>query len=471
MTQTTLIRDTNSGKQAPKSQIALFVLCLAQFGVVLAFQGTAVSLPEVKQAFDLSTSTSQWLVSANALAFGGLLLPAGRAADLFGHRRLFIAGTILFGGASLGAGLAPSVAWLIAARALQGAGAALFTPATIALLADLFPEGAERRRALAFWGAAGPLGGVSAILLGGAVASALGWRAVFLLGAPITFPVVFLAIMYLPAANARLHDRLDPVGACAGALGIGVLVYGLGNLSDSALFSVRSVGCLVVATAFLGVFVSVETRSITPLIPRSLRRRGDLWRSTGVAFFHGAATNTPIVFYSLFMQRFRHATPWDIGLGFLPCNLALIAASFAGARLAKRTRYRLVMAGVMAGLLSLTAISPNGRYIATILPGWTLVGLGVGAAQVGIVGAATENATQAERGAIGGLVNSATQVGTAVGLALLITISRRASGEIESYRAAFIGAGVLALLGLIVALSPAKGSARFTSSPREECVR
>jgi MFS family permease len=458
--RTTLPYAVDHAGTAPKRRFALVVLCLAQFGLVLAFQGTVVSLPEIERALGLSVSTTQWLIGANALAFGGLLLPAGRAADLFGHQRLFLAGSALFGGASLAAGLAPTVEWLIAARVLQGVGTALFTPATIALLADIFPEGAERRRALAFWGAAGPLGGVIAILLGGALASALGWRAVFLLGAPITLPIVLVGKAVLPLTNPRGRDRLNPFGACLGAIGVGALVYGLGSLSDSAVFTARSVGWLVIGLVLLGVFGGVERRSVSPLIPRSLYCRWDVWQPITIAFFHGASMNTPIVFYSLFMQRFRNATPWDIGLGFLPCNLAYIVASAAGTRLARHTGYRLVvvvgLAVTIAGLLTLTAISPGGSYFATLFPGWTLFGFGVGAAQIGIVGAATEHTTPAERGMVGGLVNTAAQVGTAMGLVLLVTIAHRFSNELEGYRAAFVGGGVLALLGLVVALPTAK---------------
>ncbi len=219
-------------------------------------------------------------------------------------------------------------------------------------------------------------------------------------------------------------------------------------------------GWLIIGLVLLGVFTHMERRNAAPLIPRSLHGRWPVWQPIAVSFFYGAAINTPIVFYSLYMQRFRNASPWDIGLGFLPCNLAIIAASAAGTRLARHTGYRLVMAvgmvAVIAGLLTLTTISPNGQYAATFLPGWTLFGLGVGTAQVGMIGAATEHATPAERGVVGRLVNTAGQVGTAVGLALLVTIASGFSDEIDGYRAAFAGGGALALVGLIVALFTAK---------------
>jgi MFS family permease len=467
MTQTALrhYHDISLEDRAVSHRFALLVLCLAQFGVVLAFQGTAISLPEVERSFDLSVSSSQWLISANALAYGGLLLPSGRAADLFGHRRLFILGTALFGVASLAAGFAPTVELLIAARVLQGVGTACFTPAMIALLADIFPDGPERRRALAFWGAAGPAGGVIAILLGGALASAIGWRAVFLLGAPITIAVALLAISALPSAHASTRDRLDPFGALAGALGVGALVYGLSALSNSATITPRSIGWLVLGLVLLAIFMTLERRSASPLVPRSLHHRWRTWLPVSVAFFHGAATNTPIVFYSLFMQHYRDASPWDIGIGFLPCNFAIIAASGAAGRLARSIGYRRVMALgmgiVIAGLVVLTSIAPEREYYSTFLPAWILVGIGLGAAQVGIIGSATENTTMPERGTVGGLVGMAAQIGTAMGLALLVGLSRAPSDEVDGFRAAFVGGAVIAFFGLVIAIAASRaGDAR-----------
>lgn len=464
MLRTTPLNVIGRTEPLAKQRFALAVLCLAQFGVVLAYQGTTISLPNVERSFNLSVSTSQWLVSINALTFGGLLLPAGRAADLFGHRRLFLFGSALFGAASLAAGLAPTVEWLIAARAFQGVGTACFTPAMIALLADIFPEGAERNRALAFWSAAGPVGGVSAILMGGALASAMGWRAVFVLGTPITFAVVFIAFAVLPPGRARSQGRFDPLAALVGTIGVGVVVYSLGLLADSGLFAVRVVGWFAAGAILLGIFVHLEHRSSTALIPRSLRGRKEIWRPIGVAFSHGASTNTPIVFYALFMQHYRDASPWEIGIGFLPCNLAIIVASPSATKLARRVGYRLVMATgmiiVMAGLLVLTTLSAGDRYLETFLPAWFLLGLGLGLAQVGIVGAATDQATAEERGVVGGLVNTAEQLGTALGLAVLVTIANWPANDIDGYRAAFAGAGILALLGLLVALAPVKHASR-----------
>ena len=443
---------------ASRQRLALITLCLAQFGIVLAFQGAAIVLPEVEQGLGRSASSSLWLVSANAVASGGLLLAAGRAADLFGHRRLFVAGTILFGLASLLAGLAPTFGWLIAGRVLQGVGTAMFVPATFALLADIFPDGPERRRALAAWGTAGPLGGVIAILAGGALAGMIGWRAMFVLGAVLAVPVVVLALNVLPDRRVPTPGSLEPLATLTGVVGIGAVVGGLAAVANDGAVTTVALGWGLVGLVLLGICFWSERRAVAPLIPHSLRRRWAIWQPIAVSFFHGAAINTPIVFYGMFMQQFRDASPWEIGLGFLPCNLTIIVGSAGSSRLAKQVGYRLVMVSGMVlvgiGLVLLMTISADRSYLVSILPGWLVFGLGVGISQVGIVGTATERAPESERGVVGGLVGTMAQVGTAVGLALLVIASERFANDIDGYRAAFASGAVLALVGLGLALVP-----------------
>jgi predicted MFS family arabinose efflux permease len=265
-----------------------------------------------------------------------------------------------------------------------------------------------------------------------------------------------MARAVLPEVRVRARGHLDPVGSVTGMLGIGALVYSLGSISNSEPVTARTLGWIVAGLVLLGVFARTQRRAESPLVPRSLHRRWAVWQPIAVAFLHGAAINTPIVFYALFMQRFRHATPWEIGLGFLPCNIAIIAASAASSRLARQAGYRIVlvtgMALIVAGLLTLTTIAPERSYLVSFLPGWIMFGLGVGASQVGIVGRATEMAPTEERGVVGGLVSTFAQVGTAVGLALLVLVSNRFPSEIDGYRAAFATGSVLALVGLIVAI-------------------
>jgi MFS family permease len=453
ISQTQPIQD----RSGPGKELVLAALCLAQFGVVLAFQGTAIVLPEVETALRVSGSTSQWLVSANALAFGGLLLPAGRAADLFGHRRLFLIGTALFAVSSLAAGLAPTAWMLIAARAVQGVGTALSAPAALALLADTFPEGGERRRALARWGAAGPMGGIAAVILGGALATMIGWRAVFMLGVPVAVGALILGRSVLPAHPGRALGRINPLGACAGALGLGLLVFAFSDASDSGSMSTVAIGTLLSGLVLLVAFAVVERRSSAPLVPPELLRQAGVFRAIAVAFFHGAATNTPIVFYAALMQQVQGASPLETGLGFIPCNLAVMAGSGAGSRLVGWRGYRTTMAAGMAivalGLLATTGVSAEGSYLVTMLPGLIGWGFGLGVAQIGILAAATAETPVSERGAAGGLVTTAAQIGTAVGLALLVAVSGQFDPQVEGIRAAFIGGIGLSLVGILVAFA------------------
>ena len=231
---------------------------------------------------------------------------------------------------------------------------------------------------------------------------------------------------------------------------------------------------LAVGGGLLGLFWRNERGAVAPLIPRSWFGRLEMWRAIAVGFFHGAAINTPIVFYALYMQRYRDSSPWEIGIGFLPCNAAIIGASLGGARLAAWMGYRMMMAAGMALVISgvwwLTTISPDGQYTTTILPGWILFGLGVGASQIGIVGAATDNAPPADRGVVGGMVSTTGQVGTAVGLALLTVISSQFSHDIDGYRAAFAFGGTLALVGMILSVLPGarSGAAATMTASRDQ---
>ncbi len=443
-----------------RTGLALVTLCLTQLVVVLNFQGASIALPEIQRVFGLSTVSSQWLVNANALAFGGLLLVAGRAADLFGHRRLFSLGLALFAASSFAVGFAPSAGWLIVARAIQGAGTALFVPACLALLAASFPEGPARHRALGVWGAAGPVGGLAAILAGGALAEVVGWRAIFLLAVPFALVALVLTPIAFPRETDRVPGGLDLRSTIAGIAGLSLLLYGLGEASRAGLTAVTTVGTLIAGIALLAGFFVVERRTATRLVPAALIGRGRLRLAMAVAFLNGAATNTPIVFFALYLQQVRGASLWETGLGFLPCNLALIAGSAVGGRVVSTWGFARTMAtgmtAVVVGLIALTTISVDGSYLQTLLPGLIIIGCGLGVAQVAIVGAAAA-ASPAEQGAAAGLGTTSAQVGTAVGLALLVALAGRSGGAdpqqlVAGYRAAFFGAAGFAGLAVAVAL-------------------
>ena len=464
------VRTAQPGSSGAGQQwAALALLCAAQFLTVLNFQVATVALPSIGRGLAFSQQGLQWVVSAHALAFGGALLLAGRLADIAGHRRLFMVGVGAFAGATLACGLAPNAPALLAARVVQGLGTALFTPAALALLGDTFPEGTARNRALGIWSAAGPFGGIAGLLGGGALAGALGWRWVFF----ISVLVAALTLACAPLAlrgrcERRAGERLDWAGAVLGTAAIIAIVYGLNGATTVASTPLRVILPLVGGFALLALFVAVERRIAAPLVPLSLFRRRALLGPNLVGFLHAAVTNTPFFFFTLYMQQIRGHSPFITGLAFLPTNLALVAGAALGGRGADRFGARRTMIGGMvlevASLLLLARIAVAGSYWATLLPGLICEGLGLGIVQVAAVGAVTTGAAERERGLAAGLFNTAAQIGTAVGLSILVTIATArtgtltdgaaptADGLVAGYRWAFLGGGVLALIGLLVAV-------------------
>ncbi len=448
---------------------ALALLCAAQFLTVLNFQVATVALPGIGRDLAFSQQGLQWVVGAHALAFGGALLLAGRLADIAGHRRLFMVGIGTFAGATLACGLAPSGALLLAARVAQGIGAALFTPAALALLGDTFPKGAARGRALGIWGAAGPLGGIAGLLGGGLLAGALGWRWVFFIAVPVA--ALTFACTPLALRGRRDHptgERLDWAGAIIGTAGIVAIVYGLNGATAATGAPLRVALPLACGVALLALFVAIERRVAAPLVPLALLGRRALLGPNLVGFLHAAVTNTPFFFFVLYMQQLRGYSPFITGLAFLPCNLALMAGAALGGRGAARLGARRTMIGGMilevASLLLLARIAAEGNYWTTLFPGLILEGLGLGIVQVAAVGAVTAGAAERERGLAAGLFNTAAQIGTAVGLSILVTIATARTASLSGgsastaaalttgYRWAFLGGGMLAIIGLLVAI-------------------
>ena len=436
---------------------ALLALCAAQFIVVLSFQGTAITIPLMQDAFAASPVVGQWLVSANALAFGGLLLLTGRAGDVIGHRRLFVSGLAMFAASSFGAMLAPSIGWLILARIAQGVGLAMYVPACLALLIATYREGPDRHRAMAAWGMSGPVGGIVALLSSGFLIEAFGWQSLYLLMAVAALLPAALSPAVFPADPPRGAAMLNPGNALLGTVGIGALLLGLGDAAQAGL-TIRILLVILLGCVLLFAFVVRERRTGSPLVPPGLWRQPGLRAAAVTGFMNAAATNTPIVFYVLSLQE-QGMTPLQTSLGFIPCNVAIIIASVLVPRLAARRGVTGAMAWgmsiVLAGLLVLSTLPLGGTYLRTFLPGLLLVGFGLGWAQVGIVGTAAESVSATEQGIAAGLVNTGAQVGTAIGLALLIALSTTVSarsGATTGYSAAFLGAASFALIGLLAAL-------------------
>jgi MFS family permease len=398
----------------------LALLCVAQFVVVLDVTIVAVALPAIRDDLGFSAAGLQWVITAYLLAFGGLLVSAGRAADLLGRRRVFVTGLALFAAASAGCGLAPSPAALVALRALQGVGAALLAPAALALVTEL----PDQRRALGIWTAAAAGGGATGWVLGGVLTETLGWPAIFLLNAPIGLAGVVLAPRVLRADRERARgflSRLDLAGALLVTAGLAALVLGLTHAQPAALGG---------GLALLAIFAVVERRVRAPLLPPGTFGNRTFTRAVLVAAVL-TATTTPAVLLSVLEQE---RSPIEIGLACLPLNLAVIAGSLLAGRV--RVAPRLVMALGLAGVAGGAAL-----MMVVLLPAYVLMGLGLGAASVASTASGTE-ALEARAGLASGLLNAAAQLGPALGLAVMRSYAIAAAVALVS-AGVVLGAGQL----------------------------
>jgi MFS family permease len=410
----------------------LALLCVAQFVVVLDATIVAIALPAIGDDLHVSATGLQWVLSAYTLTFGGLLMLAGRAADLAGRRRAFRAGLLLFAAASLACALAPTAAALVAARAVQGVGAALVAPAALALLVATEPEGAGRTRALAVWTAAAAGGGASGWVLGGTISGGLGWEWVFAVNVPVGIAGAALAGRLLPESREPGAARLDVWGALTLTAGVGAVLLGL---------SQGEVAALLAGLALLALFAAIERRAPAPLVSPGALRAPGLARGVGVALALTGATTPAMFLCVLHVQRDGGIGPVEAGLLFAPFNLAVIGGSLLG----PRVRERAAMAGglgVVAGGALLLAAG-DGAVNAGLLAAFVLMGAGLGVASVASTAAGTRAAGPAA-GLASGLLNTAAQLGSALGLALLV-----APAAAAGYAWGWAGAAAVAVTGAV----------------------
>jgi MFS family permease len=415
-------------------RLPVTVLCGAQFLAVLDATIVASALPDLRRSLGFSPESLQWVLSAYALAFGGLLVVAGRAGDLIGQRRLFVAGVAGFGAASLACALAPSPAILIAGRALQGLAAAVQTPAALALLTTAFPAPDARRRAVGWWTAAAAGGGASGWVLGGVLVESFGWPAVFLVNVPLC------------AIGALLGTRLaEPRRAPGGRLDLG------GSLAITAALTLLVLGLTQVAAALAGavvafaVFALLERRAANPVLPRWALRR-PVFRAAAVAALALTAATTPAMFLAiLYQQETLGRGPLEAGLWCAPFNLAVIAGSLLGRR-GGMTGGLLVVA---AGAATLIAAAP-----AALLPAFLLMGGGLGVAAAASTASGTAALGEAEQGVASGVLNAAAQIGTALGLGVCVPLGQPAG---------FAAAAVIAVLAATRSFRPSR---RRPTTPR-----
>jgi EmrB/QacA subfamily drug resistance transporter len=484
-------------RRIPSDNLILALVCLAQFMVILDVSVVNVALPSIRHDLHFSQSGLQWVVNAYALAFAGFLMLGGRAADLFGRRRVFLAGVGLFTAASLAGGLAPNQATLIAARIGQGLGGAILSPATLTILTTTFSDPSRRARALGAWSAMAAAGGAAGSLLGGVLTDVASWRWTLFINVPAGVAAVVGARALLPAhegAAAAAGDRrgrrnLDALGAVLVTGGLMALVYAIVESDRYAWTSGRTLATLVVAVVLLGWFAFHEARVATaPLMPLSLFRSRSVSGANVVMLCMGGGFFAMWFFLSLYMQNVLGYSPLKAGLAFVPMTLSIAAAAQVGSRLLPRTGARpLLLVGPLVSavaLLWLSRITADGTYLRSLLAPSVLVTLGLGLAFSPVAFAATAGVPREQAGLASGLLNTTRQVGGAIGLAALATVATtRSQAMLASVtppaaltagyaRALMAGAAIVALAAAASFLLPAPGTggtaAAATGEPQPE---
>jgi MFS family permease len=430
---------------------AIALLCAAQFVVVLDATIVAVALPDIGRDLGLSGTALSWVLSAYTLVFGGFLMLMGRAADLLGRRRVLIAGFAVFGGASLACGLAGGPATLIGARVVQGLGAAAISPAALALLTDGTAEGRARSRALAAWTGAAAGGGALGWVAGGAIADGPGWPWVFLVNVVPCAVAIVLALRRLPGDGAReAGRRLDVAGAVSATAGLALLVLGLTRAEQAAPGDPSAWGSLLASAALLALFARIERRPADPLLPPGTLAQPRLAAGLLASAAITTVSTGPLFVCVLYLQNELELPATETGLLFAPFNLAVIAGSVAGARLLDAGGER------RAGAAGLLAIGAGGALLLllpaagapVVLPAFLLMGIGVGCGAVAATAAGTEAVERERRGVASGLLNTAAQIGNALGLSVFVVLASAASGGADAgLRLACVTAAAVAAAG------------------------
>jgi EmrB/QacA subfamily drug resistance transporter len=436
--------------------LILALACAAQFMVVLDIAIVNVALPSIQSDLDASQSTLQWVVIAYGLMLGGFLLLGGRMADLLGSRRILLTGFTIFTAASLVAGIAQSTAVLIAARGVQGFGAALVAPAALSIVAVTFREGAERNRALGIFGAIGGGAGSVGVIASGLITDGPGWRWVFFINVPIGIALITLASLLLVADPRERGTRnFDVAGATTVTGGLLLLVYGLNRGAEDGWTSGTTLLLFFGAAALLATFLRVEARSSAPLVPAAAVAHRTLVAANLAAFFAFGAFFSFIFLGSLLMQQVLGYSPTQTGVAWLATSgTAFVASAVAGARLVALVGVRrLLVTGLTLlaiGMLWLTRVPADADYVTDLLPAFLLAGVAIGlcapSAQIGALSGVSESTS----GLVSGLVETMREIGGAAGVAAVSTVLVSRAG-VDGFRAAFVVICVIAALGAVTA--------------------
>ena len=406
---------------------ALALVCVAMFMTVLDVSIVNVALPSIKTALNVAEKDLQWVVTAYAIAFGGFLLLGGRAGDLLGRRRMFMIGIAVFSAASLVCGFAGSIGVLIAARAAQGLGAAIISPATLSIITTTFEEGSERNKALGIWGAMGGSGAAAGVLFGGILTKYAGWEWIFFVNVPVGAAVLALTRPLVKESRIPGLHGFDFPGAATVTASLALLVYGISKAPDVGWGSGQTIGFLVAAAVLLAAFVAIESRSPAPMMPFRIFRVRTITGANVAGFLLGAVVFSNFFLLTLYVQQVLHYSALKAGLTFLATAGTVIPVAGASQALVTKIGVRPVLATGLAlmtgGMLWYTQIPVHGHFAADLLPGYLMVGVGMAFSFIPMSIAALAGVQHHEAGLASGLINTSQQIGGALGVAIAATVA------------------------------------------------
>jgi EmrB/QacA subfamily drug resistance transporter len=470
-TAPTVARDASHEYTPRAKNLALLLLAMTQFVIVIDASIVNVALPSVGSALHFSRDDLSWVVNAYTLTFGGFLLLGGRLSDLLGRRRMFMLGLVVFSLASFAGGIAQSEGWLLAARAVQGLGAAIVSPAALSIITTTFAEGAERNRALGVWGAVAGAGGAAGVLLGGILTSGLSWRWVLFVNVPIGLTAAALAPRILRESRAEDGaSTFDLPGAITVTAGVSLLVYAIVDAVNVGWGSTATIWKLALALALIVAFVVIENRQRHPLMPFSIFRLRTLRAADIVGLLVGMSLFSMFFFISLYMQNVLHFSPIKTGISYLPLAVGIILTAGLASQLVTRIGFKPVLIMglllIAGGLIWFSRVpAQGGSFSANVLGPSLLAAAGLGFSFVPVTIAAVTGTEPHEAGLASGLINTSQQVGGALGLAILATIANSHTQDVLHSgvhsvtvaltkgfdRAFLVGAG-FAILGAILAI-------------------
>ncbi len=442
-----------------RRRAALVVLCFVQFMLVLDDNVVSVALRSLRDELGFSGSGLAWVVNAYFLAFGGLLLLAGRAADLLGRRRVFLVGVALFGVASLACGLAQEPWQLVLGRFVQGAGAAMASPAALSLITLLFPGTAERTRALAIWGGIAALGGTTGLVISGVLTDLTSWRWIFLINLPVAAVALVLLPRLIPESRARARARLDIPGTILGTGAVVFLVYGLLRAGETNWTDLTVIAALLLAALLAAAFLVVESRVAEPLVPMAFLADRTRTVANAATLLFSVAFFAMAFLLMIHLQTVLGYSPLQAGLAYLPYGAGILAGMRLSAHAITRIgmRWALVLSFLIssAGLLMLSGVAAGDPYTTGVLPGMLVTSLGCGLSLPVLTAAAVTGTTEENAGLGSALFSSVQQIGGAIGVAVLVTVAEHrgnaaGSAQSQGFSSALTIAAVILVVGAVL---------------------